>query len=107
MFLEQIVLNYIKRKVEILQNEIPTYLCCRIHFERYTTSEQSGFNETSNQEFKDYHWPLNNDSIIKHLTKTFVGFLNTTGGIIYVGLKEDKSKIVEVKGIELSNAEKK
>lgn len=36
-----------------------------------------------------------------------MGFLNTTGGIIYVGLKEDKSKIVEVKGIELSNLEKK
>jgi hypothetical protein len=28
--------------------------------------------------------------------------LNTTGGIIYVGLKEDKSKIIEVKGIKLS-----
>jgi predicted HTH transcriptional regulator len=36
-----------------------------------------------------------------------VGFLNTTGGIIYVGLKEDKSKLVEIKGIELSHAEKK
>lgn len=35
-----------------------------------------------------------------------VGYLNTTGGIIYVGLKEDKSKIIEAKGIKLSNNQK-
>lgn len=61
------------------------------------------YNETKNQEFKDYRWPLNNESIMFHLTKTFVGFLNSIGGIIYVGLKEDKNKFVEVKGIELSD----
>lgn len=67
-----------------------------------TTSNISGFTEAADQEFKDYRWPLENESIKFHLTKTIVGYLNTTGGIIYVGLKEDKSKMVEVKGIELS-----
>ncbi len=35
-----------------------------------------------------------------------MGFLNTTGGIIYVGLKEDKKKMIEVKGIRLNPQQK-
>lgn len=35
-----------------------------------------------------------------------MGYLNTTGGIIYVGLREDKNKIIEVKGIKLSLQQK-
>lgn len=44
-----------------------------------------------------------------HLTKTIVGFLNTTnttGGIIYVGIKEDKQKFIEIKGIKLQPQQK-
>lgn len=98
-YLEEICLNWIKGQVQKDQDEKQLYLCCQIHFERASTSKLTGFSETANQEFKDYRWPLENPSIIFHLTKTVVGFLNTTGGIIYVGLKEDKTKLVEVKGI--------
>jgi predicted HTH transcriptional regulator len=77
-------------------------MCCRLVFQHKSTSVLGKFSESANQEFKDYRWPLENESIKFHLTKTVVGFLNTTGGIIYVGLREDKSKIIEVKGIKLS-----
>jgi predicted HTH transcriptional regulator len=93
-------------RVEALQQEADFNLCCRIHFERTKSSEIFGMSERFNQEFKDYRWPLENESIRFHLTKTVVGFLNTNGGIIYVGLKEDKNKFVEVKGIELSKKQK-
>lgn len=92
-------MNWIKGKVQKEQDYKQLYLCCQIHFKRATTSKLTSFSETANQEFKDYRWPLLNESIILHLTKTVVGFLNSTGGIIYVGMKEDKTKLVEVKGI--------
>lgn len=71
-------------------------------FEHEKTSELGDFSESEKQEFKDYRWPLNNESIKLHLTKTIVGYLNKDGGIIYVGLKEDKQKFIEVKGIKLN-----
>lgn len=54
-------------------------------------------------EHKNYHWPITLDSIIKHVKKTIVGFLNEKGGIIYVGMKEDHNNVVS-SGIILSKS---
>ena len=43
-------------------------------------------------------------SIIKHVKKTIVGFLNLEGGIIYVGMKENPSDVQSV-GILLKSEE--
>lgn len=43
-------------------------------------------------------------SIIKHVKKTIVGFLNLEGGIIYVGMKEEPHGVVSV-GIYLTTEE--
>lgn len=41
-----------------------------------------------------------------HLKKTIVGFLNTGGGIIYIGIQEDKQKITAVTSMELKDNKK-
>lgn len=45
--------------------------------------------------------------MIFHITKTIVGFLNEKGGIMYIGISEDKTKKVTVAGITLSMNELK
>ena len=107
-YCEQVFFNWIKRDIEIVQYEDQSRVCCRIHFQHNMPSNVGKFSESSNHEFKDYHWPLEIESIKFHLTKTIVGFMNTkTGGIIFVGLKEDKHKIITVKGIKLTRQQKK
>jgi hypothetical protein len=58
---EEIALNWIKKRTEELQSEDQQFVCCQIIFEHKKTTLLGGqFNESSNQEFKDYRWPLEN-----------------------------------------------
>jgi len=43
---------------------------------------------------------------VNHLAKTVVSFLNTDGGIIFVGMKEDKNKMMTANGIKFKAEEK-
>lgn len=43
---------------------------------------------------------------MNHLAKTVVSFLNTAGGIVFVGMKEDKDKMMTSKGIKFKAKEK-
>jgi predicted HTH transcriptional regulator len=49
---------------------------------------------------------LENESIVNHLAKTVVSFLNTAGGIIFVGMKEDKDKMIQATGIKFKAEER-
>ena len=59
-------------------------------------------NEGASQEFKRYTWPINTKTIIHHIKKTIVGFLNVKGGVIYIGINEDSNKMATVTGISLN-----
>ena len=43
-------------------------------------------------------------TIVKHVKKTIVGFLNLDGGIIYIGMKENPNNVQSV-GIFLTDKE--
>lgn len=50
-------------------------------------------------------WPIKNLNIEKQLLKNIIGFLNAKGGIIYIGIMENKDKKTAVEGIELTDTE--
>lgn len=58
--------------------------------------------EGGSQEYKKYHWPITNPNIIFHIVKTIIGFLNSQGGIVYIGIFEEKDKKNKVCGIKLA-----
>ena len=104
--IEEVAFNYLKARTEVCQAERMENVCCRVHFPYKSLTRDTKFAEASNHEFKDYFWPLEKEEIVFHLVKTVIGYLNTTGGIVYVGLKESKDKFMEVKGIRLSDKER-
>jgi hypothetical protein len=53
---------------------------------------------------KDYYWPIEHANLKFHLKKTIIGYLNTNGGIIFMGIHENtKNKNIKIKSIALSN----
>lgn len=105
-FLDEMMLNCIKIKVEALSYTLHAedYFCCKIHFQLQFKTKCP---EDQNKEFKKYYWPLEKPSLVIHLQKTVASFLNSSGGIIYIGLYEDKNKLVSVVGMALRPKEKK
>ena len=96
---DEICFNWLKGKAEKLRNN-NTNLCCKtIFFKDELLVAQEG----ASQEFKKYSWPIANKNIIHHLSKTIVGFLNNKkGGIIYIGICEDRTRKIVVVGIPLT-----
>jgi len=63
--------------------------------------------ESSCHEFKGYTWPIKNNNIINHISKTITGFMNSKGGIMYIGIMEGKDKRNSVLGITINQSEVK
>lgn len=61
--------------------------------------------ESIRREYKNYALPLKAYHF-EILTKTIVGFLNTSGGIIYLGIKEEENRLRSVVSIFLNEAKK-
>ena len=58
------------------------------------------FDESQNIEYKNYFWPFD-DELVHNLKKQFCGFLNSIGGRLYIGVKDNKQVI----GLKLSHKE--
>ena len=99
-------INWLKRNAEIMSKIDSKYLCCKIYYEMTVENNFISSTENDVQEFKKYHWPIESENLTFHLQKTIVGFMNKGGGIIYMGLFEEKTKCVKVSGIELKKNEK-
>ncbi len=57
------------------------------------------------REYKFYTFPFSQNKIMT-LCKTIVGFLNSAGGIIYLGIKEESNRLRKTTGISLNEREK-
>ena len=102
---QEICLNWMREQLDAVVSRMKTsLLCCRSLFRKEEILEA---NEGRSQEFKRYTWPISAPNIKNHIKKTIVGFLNTHGGIIYVGVYEDKEKKNTVTGIMLDRTKLK
>mgnify|MGYP002345167975 FL=1 len=74
--------------------EVVPLLCCRRFFVR---NEQLNHSETLICEFKDYAFPWENHNM-ETLKRTICSFLNSFGGVIYIGVQETGDMRSFVKG---------
>ena len=94
---QEICLNWMKETVDNIRDD-SKFICCKCLFRN---DEKLLAVEGRSQEFKRYIWPIKATNIMTHIKKTIVGFLNVYGGIIYVGIFENKEKKNTVVGITL------
>lgn len=93
-------MNWVRKSLDEIR-DMEDKICCKCFFER---GKELTAVEDKHQEFKKYSWPIKATNIMNHVKKTIVGFLNMYGGIIYIGIQEDKEKINTVVGVTLNRS---
>lgn len=113
---EECIYTYIRIQLENIQGiireklqEKETGFCCRLHFEK--DSKKSDV-ETKSQNFSKELPSLpskrtNEDAELKdRIKRSVVSFLNSSGGIIYIGIEHNAQKEAKFTGVSVNEKEK-